>query len=134
MNRFASLPALRSDTLELCRFQCRLPNLCYELSHTWYRYLFTYLLRGFTDLLRTLGAAHMRGFLRLFRHLVGLVGRAISPSTCLYMHRTTQDRKTRTSNRALSAIRTHNSSVRTIETHSPDCAATVTVLLGILHV
>jgi hypothetical protein len=34
-------------------------------------------------------------FLELFRHMVGLLGRVISPSQGLYLHRTTQHRKTR---------------------------------------
>jgi hypothetical protein len=34
-------------------------------------------------------------FLELFRHMVGLLGRVFSPSQGLYLHRTTQHRKTR---------------------------------------
>jgi hypothetical protein len=41
------------------------------------------------------------------RHLVRLLGRGISPSQCLYLHRTTQRRKTRTNIHASSGIRTH---------------------------
>jgi hypothetical protein len=36
-----------------------------------------------------------RRFLELCRHMVGLLGRVISPSQGLYLHRTTQHRKTR---------------------------------------
>jgi hypothetical protein len=43
---------------------------------------------------RTLAASHMR-FLELFRHMVGLLGRVISPSQGLYLHKTTQHKKTR---------------------------------------
>jgi hypothetical protein len=44
----------------------------------------------------------------LFRHMVGLLGRVISPSQGLYLHRTTQHRKTRTNIHALSGIRTRD--------------------------
>jgi hypothetical protein len=37
-----------------------------------------------------------RRFLELFRQMVGLLGRVISPSQGLYLHRKTQHRKTRT--------------------------------------
>jgi hypothetical protein len=41
------------------------------------------------------GLLTYRRFLELFRHMVGLLGRVISPSQGLYLHRTTQHRKTR---------------------------------------
>jgi hypothetical protein len=42
------------------------------------------------------GRLTYRRFLELFRHMVGLFGRVISPSSQgLYLHRTTQHRKTR---------------------------------------
>jgi hypothetical protein len=44
---------------------------------------------------RTLAASHVGGFLNCLRHMVGLLGRVISPSQGLYLHRTTQQRKTR---------------------------------------
>jgi hypothetical protein len=47
-------------------------------------------------------------FLDLFRHMVGLLGRVISPSQGLYLHRTTQHRKTRKNIHAMSGIRTHD--------------------------
>jgi hypothetical protein len=47
-------------------------------------------------------------FPNLFRHTVGLLGRVISPSQGLYLHRTTQHRKTRTIIDALSEIRTRD--------------------------
>jgi hypothetical protein len=49
---------------------------------------------GSTVLIRTRASSHMR-FLELFRHMVGLIGRVISPSQGLYLHRTTQHWKTR---------------------------------------
>jgi hypothetical protein len=42
------------------------------------------------------GRLRYRRFLELFRHMVGLLGRVISPSQGLYLHRTAQHRKTRT--------------------------------------
>jgi hypothetical protein len=57
---------------------------------------------------------------------VGLLGRVMSPSQGLYLHRTAQHRQTRTNIHALSGIRTHNPSVREIKAHAPDRAATVT--------
>jgi hypothetical protein len=50
----------------------------------------------------------LRRFLELFRHMVGLLGRVISSSQGLYLHRTTQHKKTLTNIHALSGIRTHN--------------------------
>jgi hypothetical protein len=45
---------------------------------------------------RTMATSHTGGFLNyVFRHMVGLLGRVISPSQGLYLHRTTQHRKTR---------------------------------------
>jgi hypothetical protein len=46
--------------------------------------------------LKDLGRLTCRRFLELFRHMVGLLGRVINPSQGLYLHRTTQHRKTRT--------------------------------------
>jgi hypothetical protein len=45
--------------------------------------------------LKNLGRLTSRRFLELFRHKVGLLGRVISPSQGLYLHRTTQHRKRR---------------------------------------
>jgi hypothetical protein len=67
-----------------------------------------------------------RRFLELFRHMVGLLGRVISPSQGLYLHRTTQHRKTRTNIHALSGIRTHDPSNQPVKTHASDRTATVT--------
>jgi hypothetical protein len=47
---------------------------------------------------RTLAASHIGGFLNYIRHMVGLLGREISPSQGLYLHRTTQHRMTRDKN------------------------------------
>jgi hypothetical protein len=40
--------------------------------------------------LKDLGRLTYRRFLELFRHMVGLLGRVISPSQNLYLHRTTE--------------------------------------------
>jgi hypothetical protein len=60
--------------------------------------------------LKDLGRLTYMRFLELFRHMVGLLGRVISPSQGHYLHRTTQHRKTRTNIHALSGIRTHDPS------------------------
>jgi hypothetical protein len=73
---------------------------------------------------------HIRRFLELFRHMVRLLGRVISPSQGLYLHRTTQHRKTRTNIHALSGIRTHDSSNQPFKTHASDRTATVTSCLS----
>jgi hypothetical protein len=53
--------------------------------------------------------------MNLFGHLVGLLGREIGPMKGLYLHGTTQHRKTRTHVHASSGIRTHDPSVRAVE-------------------
>jgi hypothetical protein len=58
--------------------------------------------------------------------MVGLLGRVISPSQGLYLHRTTQHRKTRTYIHVLSEIRTHDPSNQPAKTHASDSTATVT--------
>jgi hypothetical protein len=58
--------------------------------------------------------------------MVGLLGRVISPSKGLYLHKTTQHRKTRTNIHALSEIRTHDPSNQPAKTHASDRTATVT--------
>jgi hypothetical protein len=70
-----------------------------------------------------------RRFLELFRHMVGLLGRVISPSQGLYLHRTTQHRKTHTNIHALSGIQIHDPSNQPAKTHASDCMATVTGLI-----
>jgi hypothetical protein len=72
------------------------------------------------------GRLTYRRFLELFRHMVGLLGRVISPSQGLCLHRTTQHRKTRTNIHALRKIRTHDPSNQQIKTHASDRTATVT--------
>jgi hypothetical protein len=64
----------------------------------------------------------------IFGHLVGLLGRGISPSQCLYLHRTAQHRKTRTHIHDSSGIRTHDPNARAVEdsTCLKDCPATRT--------
>jgi hypothetical protein len=76
--------------------------------------------------LKDLGRPTYRRFLELFRHTVGLLGRVISPSQGLYLHRTTEHRKTRTNIHALSGIRTHDPSNQPAKTHASDRTATVT--------
>jgi hypothetical protein len=58
--------------------------------------------------------------------MVELLGRVISPLQGLYLHRTTQHRKTRTNIHALSGIRTHGPSNQPAKTHASDRTATVT--------
>jgi hypothetical protein len=58
---------------------------------------------------RTLAASHIRGFLSCLQ-MVGFLGLVISSSQGLYLHRTTQHRRTRTNIYALSGIRTHDPS------------------------
>jgi hypothetical protein len=65
-------------------------------------------------------------FLELFRHMVGLLGRVISPSQGLYLHRITQHRRLGTYIHALSGIRTHDPSNQPAKTHALDRTATVT--------
>jgi hypothetical protein len=76
--------------------------------------------------LKDLGRLTYRRFLELFRHMVGLLGRMTSPSQGLYLHRTTQHRKTRTNIYALSGIKTHDPSNQPAKTHASDRTATVT--------
>jgi hypothetical protein len=61
--------------------------------------------------------------------MVGLLGRVINPSQGLYLHRTTQHRKTRTNIHALSGIRTHDPSNQPAKIHASDRTATVTGIL-----
>jgi hypothetical protein len=74
----------------------------------------------------TLAASHIGGFLNCFRHMVGLLGRVISLSQGLYLHRTIKHRKTRTNIHALSGTRTHDPSNQLAKTHASDRTATVT--------
>jgi hypothetical protein len=76
--------------------------------------------------LKDIGRLTYRRFLELFRHMVELLGREISPSQGLYLHRTTQHRKTRTNIHALSGMRTHDPSNQPAKTHASDRTATVT--------
>jgi hypothetical protein len=57
-------------------------------------------------------------FMNLFGQLVGLLGRGISPTQGLYLHRTTQHRKKKNADihiHASSGIRTHDPSVQAVE-------------------
>jgi hypothetical protein len=74
--------------------------------------------------LRDLGRLTYRRFLELFRQTVGL-GRVISPSQGLYLHRTGQH-NTEKRIYALSGIRTHDPSNQPAKTHASDRTATVT--------
>jgi hypothetical protein len=82
--------------------------------------------------LKDLGRLTYRKFLELFRHMVGLLGRVISPSQDLYLHRTTQHRKTRTNIHAFSGIRTHDPSNQPAKTHASDRTATVTGIFAFM--
>jgi hypothetical protein len=72
------------------------------------------------------GRLTYRRFILLFRHMVGLLGRVISPSQGLYLHRTTHQGKTMTNIHALSEIRTHDPSNQPAKTHALNLTATVT--------
>jgi hypothetical protein len=63
--------------------------------------------------------------------MVGLLGRVISPSQGLYLHRKTQHRKTRTNIHDLSGIRTHDPSNQPAKTHASDRTVTVTSFLEV---
>jgi hypothetical protein len=76
--------------------------------------------------LKDLGGLTYRRFLELFRHMVGLLGRVISPSQGIYLYGTTQHRKTRTNIHTLSGIRTHDPSNQPAKTHASNLTATVT--------
>jgi hypothetical protein len=78
---------------------------------------------------RTLAASHIGGFLNYIRCMVGLLGRVISSSQGLYLHRTKQHRKTRTNIRTLSGIRTHDPSNQPAKIHASDRTATVTGII-----
>jgi hypothetical protein len=80
--------------------------------------------------LKDLDHVTYRRFLELFRLMVGLLGRVFSPSRGLYLHRTTQHRKTGTNIHALSWIRTHDLSNQPAKTHASDRTASVTDVLG----
>jgi hypothetical protein len=79
----------------------------------------------------TLAALHIGGFLNYNRYMVGLLGRVISPSQGLYLHRTTQHRKTRTNIHALSGTRTHDPNNQQAKTHASDRTATVTGIIKV---
>jgi hypothetical protein len=75
---------------------------------------------------RTLAASHIAvAAAEQFRQMVGLLGRVISPSQGLYLHRTTQHRKTQRNIHALSRIRTLDPSNQPAKTHTSDRTATV---------
>jgi hypothetical protein len=59
--------------------------------------------------------AFLNGLLDPHTHLVGLLGRGISPTQGLYLHRTTQHRKTQTHIHAPSRIQTCDLNVRAAE-------------------
>jgi hypothetical protein len=87
-------------------------------------FIFVVALQSLKDLGRL--TYEYRWFLELLRQMVGLLGRVISPSQGLYLHRTTQHRKTGTNNHALSGIRTHDPSNQPAKTHASERTATVT--------
>jgi hypothetical protein len=49
--------------------------------------------------------------------LVGILGREINPTKCLYLHTTTQRRKTKINIHATSGIRTHDISHQVIKAY-----------------
>jgi hypothetical protein len=57
----------------------------------------------------------------------------ISPSQGLYLHSTTQHRKTRTNIHALSGIRTHDPNNQPAKTHASDRKAAVTGIERLLN-
>jgi hypothetical protein len=93
-----------------------------------YRTILTTILHHYQLLpIRPCGLFQLRNtseIMNLFRHMVGLLGRVISPSQGLCLHRTTQHRKTRTNIYDLRNIRTHNPSIQVAKAHAPDRAAT----------
>jgi hypothetical protein len=76
--------------------------------------------------IRPIGLFHFRITSEIMnpRYMVGLLGRVISSLQGLYLHRTTQQRQTRTNIHALSGIRTPRSSVRALTARASDRAAT----------
>jgi hypothetical protein len=69
-------------------------NVCAPVpSYNFWKDFFSVALQSLKDF----GRLTYRGLLELFRHTVGLLGRVISPSQGLYLHRTTQHRKTQAS-------------------------------------
>jgi hypothetical protein len=78
--------------------------------------------------LTDLGHLTYKRFLELFRQMVGLLRRVISPSQGLYLHRT-QHRKMLTNNHAYSGFPTHDPSNQPAKTHASDLTATVTGML-----
>jgi hypothetical protein len=82
--------------------------------------------------LNDLGRLTYRRFLELFIHILGLLGRVISPSQGLYLYRTAQHRKTRTNIHALSGIRTHDPSNQPAKTHASDRTDSVTGRVSII--
>jgi hypothetical protein len=102
---------------------CFLPNHILLIIHDHPHISFSSSSRGSTVLLDP-GRLTYRRFLELFRRMVGLLGRVISPSQGLYSHRTTQHRKTNI--HALSGIQTHDPSNQPAKTHASDRTATLT--------
>jgi hypothetical protein len=90
----------------LCRFLLCKSILYHMAIFTWY---FFNLLR-----IRPCGLFQFRITSEIMnhRHTIGLLGRVISSSQGLYLHRATQHRKTRTNIHALSGIRTRDQGPR----------------------
>jgi hypothetical protein len=101
----------------------------YGMSTTGFRTLSIHIIFFFflaLQSLKDLGRLTYSRFRELFGHMVGLLGRVISPSQGLYQRRTTQHRKMRTNIHALSGIRTHDPSNQPAKTLTSDRTATVT--------
>jgi hypothetical protein len=69
---------------------------------------------------------------RVFRHLVGLRRREISPSQGLYLHKTTQRRKWMTNSHALSGIGTHDNGTEAARIHALYRVVIVIILGGLV--
>jgi hypothetical protein len=110
-----TVPQIRNGAVENLSLSCVIKRWYYRVP-----LFYSVALQSLKDL----GRLTYRRFLELFRHMVGLLGRVISPSQGL--HRTTQHRKRRTNIHALSGIQTHDPSSQPAKTHASDRTATVT--------
>jgi hypothetical protein len=87
---------------------------------TWNEYYMKFVIvvvvfQGLDLLASSISEFYFLKFINLFRQLVVLFGWGIGPPQGLYLHKTTQNRKTRTYFHASSRIRIHDPSVRAAE-------------------
>jgi hypothetical protein len=118
-----------TDSSKLERIKRKYAVLCYTIFVNGvcnYNYEDIFFFPVTLQSLKDLGRLTYRRFVELFKHMVGLLGRVISPSQGLCLHRTTQHRKTWTNIHALSGIRTHDPSNQPTKTHTSNRTATVT--------